>query len=290
MILKFLEVAGKIILTLVLMVILLAVSTVPLIVIGMLLGGPMGVDQFLDQPLVESAFLIISSLMTIIAVLLMYYIFDRKRGLSLGWVQNNRWRAGLEGSVWGICFITASFLAIWLFGGINVVGIDLGREVLQGILSAVVLFILVAIGEELLCRGYWYGLIHRYFGALMAIIATSVLFAALHLYNDHILQSPVPVINLLLAGLLFGVAREVTNGLWVPIGIHFTWNLFQGHIFGFAVSGLDIPGSVIRIETTGHHLISGGGFGAEGSLLTGALIIAFTILIFWWYGKRGKTI
>jgi uncharacterized protein len=195
-------------------------------------------------------------------------------------------RKSLAGSAWGIAFISTSFLVIWLAGGIRLQGVGLEREVWQGLFYALLLFALVALSEELLCRGYWYGLIHRYYGPLSAILVTSFLFAALHLFNDHILQNPLPVINLFLAGVLFGVAREVTGGLWVPIGIHFTWNLFQGNVYGFAVSGNQLHPSLLRIETAGHPLISGAGFGAEGSILTGLMIIFFTVLIYRRYAGR----
>ncbi|EEG78980.1 CPBP family intramembrane glutamic endopeptidase [Dethiobacter alkaliphilus] len=276
---KILVITGKIVLTVVVVFVLTFVAVMVLGLLGSVLSGQMDPAQFVQLPLVNRLLLIISTAVNIGAVLIMYYLFERKRGWSLGWRQRERWRLGKEGAIWGIGIMTAAFMVIWALGGLQVTGFTLESGVIDALLFSVVLFAVVAVGEELLCRGYWYGLIKNDFGSQAAIVGTSVVFAALHLMNSNVLQSPVPFINLLLAGVLLGVAREVTGGLWVPMGIHFTWNLFQGNIFGFAVSGLQIEHSVIQIETAGSQLLSGGGFGAEGSLVTTAILVAFTLVI-----------
>lgn len=282
MLAKLLTILGKVVLTIVFIAILNIVGVVLIMEISSAITG-LHRSQMINQTFISRLILILTTLANIGAVWVMYYFFERRQGLFLGWSQKKRWQSCLEGSLWGIFIMTLSFLCIWYYDGLYIVGFSLGKNVIAGLLFAVLLFALVAIGEEMLCRGYWYGLIERSFGPMTAVIATSILFATLHLTNPNVLQSPIPVINLLLGGLLLGVSRKVTQGLWVPIGVHFTWNLFQGNVFGFAVSGLQIQDSVIRIHTTGHPLISGGGFGAEGSVITGAVLVFFTFSILWWY-------
>ena len=278
MLAKLLTIVGKCVLTIFFIFAFNIVGVTLILVVSSALTG-----QSINQALFSQLVFINASLANIGAVLIMYYFFERRRGLFLGWSQNNQWKSCLAGSIWGILIMTLSFLCIWLFGGLYIVGFSLEKNVIDGLLFAVLLFALVAIGEEILCRGYWFGLIKQSFGPFIAIVASSFIFAALHLSNPSVLQSPIPVINLLLGGLLLGVGREVTKGLWMPIGMHFTWNLFQGHIFGFAVSGLDIQNSIIRIQTTGNTWISGGKFGAEGSLLTGFVLVFVTLIILWRY-------
>ena len=281
-------IVGKILMTVVVIFTLLFLGMTALILLGSVWFGGLDVNHFLQLPWMNRAILVLSPSASIAAAMLMYFLFEGKRRWSLGWRQENRWQAALEGAYWGMIMMSISFLVIWLFGGIRVISFIMGPGVIEGLLLAVFVFALVAVGEELLCRGYWYGLIRKDLGPKPAILGTSVVFAGLHLLNSSVLQSPVPLVNLVLAGVLLGVSREVTGGLWLPIGIHFTWNLFQGNIFGFAVSGLHIESSVLQIETVGPHLISGGSFGAEGSLVTTVLLVLFTFIIAWWYQKRSS--
>lgn len=281
-----LMILGKIMLTAMVILGLVFLGMTALILVGFVLFRGMDANQFLPLPSMTRSMLFLSSSVNIVAVIMMYFMFERKQRWSLGWQQQHRLKAGLEGAGWGIFMITVTFFIIWLFGGIQITGFTLDQSVFEGLFFAIIVFALVAVGEELLCRGYWYGLIRKDFGPIAAIIVTSVVFASLHLFNENILQNTVPLINLILAGVLFGVSREVTGGLWVPIGIHFTWNLFQGNIYGFAVSGLPMESSIIRIEAVGSELISGGGFGAEGSMITTVILLIFTFFIARWYQKH----
>lgn len=222
----------------------------------------------------------------ILAVLITYLLFDKKRGLYLGWKQKRWWQLALQGCLWGIAFVSTSFLIVWAIQGIVITDISFNMNILKSMIYPFILFIGVAISEEYLSRGYLHGLIKRDFGAKASIIVNSLLFALLHITNPGILQSPLPLINLMLAGILFGVAREATGGLWLPIGIHFTWNFFMGNIYGIAVSGMDIGSSVITSAPKGHPIIAGGDFGLEGSIITSIVLIVYTIVIWKFYHNK----
>jgi membrane protease YdiL (CAAX protease family) len=271
---NILEIVGKILLA---------------IVISFLLAAMISITfswLFHDILWVTKSLPFIQNICFIVAVVLMYVWFERKRGWHLGWIQNSKWKSWFAGSVWGIIMITSAFLVIWLLGGLKIVGVSFDLNIIQSLVYSIFFFLLVAINEELMSRGYLQGLIRRHFGAATGVVATSLLFAAMHLMNENVLEGFVPLINLFLAGMMFGIAREVTGGLWLPIGIHFTWNLFQGSLFGFHVSGMNIQESIIHIEVVGNGLISGGEFGAEGSLITSLVLIISTIMIWFWYRKQ----
>ncbi|MNI53538.1 CAAX amino terminal protease self- immunity [compost metagenome] len=152
------------------------------------------------------------------------------------------------------------------------------KELFWGLL----LFIGVAMGEELFTRGYLQGLVRVRFGAAVAICASTLVFMLMHSFNPGMWSTPLPPVNLLLVGILFGVAREVSGGLWMPIGFHLSWNFFQGNVFGFLVSGTELE-SVVRIETAGSSYLSGGDFGAEGSFMTTVVLIVGIVLIYTYY-------
>lgn len=205
-------------------------------------------------------------------VLVSYAIFERRKAWALGLHTRGLGRRFSEGFAAGALLITISCAGIWLLGGINIQTGSwtpgLGLELLSGFL----LFIGVAVNEELFARGYLQGLVKAQFGGRAAVAVSTLFFALLHSFNPGMWSSPMPFINLLLAGLLFGLSRELSGGLWMPIGLHLSWNFIQGCVFGFQVSGTPMP-SIVQAHAQGSELLSGGSFGAEGSLVTTVILL-----------------
>ncbi|MFW6022051.1 MAG: CPBP family intramembrane glutamic endopeptidase [Halanaerobiaceae bacterium] len=230
---------------------------------------------------------IVMNIALVLAVIISYKYFEDD--FNLGWKQDKSLVKFMEGSIWGIINISIPFIIVLLSGGFIIDNISFDMSVMKNLLFGILLFLMVAIGEELLARGYIMGLVKRHYGAVSAILVSSIIFSFIHILNNNVLQNPIPLITLFLSGILLGLSREVTGGLWVPIGIHFTWNLFQGNILGFEVSGEGLGPSIIEIERTGHQLISGGEFGLEGSLITAVFIILASYIHWWYYKKRSNS-
>jgi hypothetical protein len=98
----------------------------------------------------------------------------------------------------------------------------------------------------------------------------------------------VPFLNIFLAGILLGVVYVYTERLWFAISLHFTWNFFQGPVFGSQVSGTVTDGTFIQLTKTGNPLITGGDFGFEGSLLMTFMMIAIIFALGLHYHKKSK--
>ncbi len=100
----------------------------------------------------------------------------------------------------------------------------------------------------------------------------------LHFLNPNV--SIVAVVNLFITGILFGLYVIKTQNLWGACGLHAAWNFFQGNIFGFEVSGMNIDiGSLMKLELVGSDLFTGGSFGPEaGIACTIVLSVAIVIL------------
>ena len=153
------------------------------------------------------------------------------------------------------------------------------------LVAAVALSALVALFEETLFRGYALQTVADAFGRPSAIIVTGVLFGALHLVNPT--PGMAPWLKLVgcgcvaAYGMCAAIARLATGGLWLPIGMHFAWNLLEEFVFGFADSGVASNDALVRATMTGPVLLTGGAYGPEGGLVMFVLAgAAVAVLLF----------
>ena len=118
---------------------------------------------------------------------------------------------------------------------------------------------------------------------MIAWILSSIVFGLFHLDNSN--ASFVSTSNIVVGGLLLGFGYILTGELAIPIGLHITWNFFQGNVFGFPVSGNTIPLEVatfFKIDQTGPELWTGGKFGPEAGLLgLGAMLVGMILIVAW---------
>jgi hypothetical protein len=75
---------------------------------------------------------------------------------------------------------------------------------------------------------------------------------------------------------------------WLRIALHFSWNFFQGIIFGFNVS-VHVTYSLITQSRTSDNLWNGGSFGFEGSILALILQVLAIAGLWWYYSNKTKT-
>ncbi|NOQ22228.1 MAG: CPBP family intramembrane metalloprotease [Candidatus Aegiribacteria sp.] len=147
------------------------------------------------------------------------------------------------------------FIVIALLSGLEYVGITSGW-----LLFAAALFLLAA-SEEVICRGFMMDALSFRGCRLSGLLLSSLAFAMLHLSNSH--AAFAGIVNIFLAGALFGFLRLVTDGLFYPILAHWLWNLATGMVFGWNVSGHTLLPTIFR--TTDHP--PWGAFGPEESIL-----------------------
>ncbi len=199
---------------------------------------------------------------------------DRRSLMSLGFdLRGQAAKDLLAGLLYGFAVITAVFLILWATGGLTIVSVQFPIGSLLGFGA---LLVLVAVEEEAACRGYLLLNFMESMGKGWALVVSSVLFAGFHLMNPN--ASVIGLINIVIAGLFLGVYYIHRKNLWFPIGIHFTWNFFQGVIYGSPVSGL-VTGSVLTLEFSGNPYLTGGEFGFEASLVTTVVTGLATLLV-----------
>jgi len=145
--------------------------------------------------------------------------------------------------------------------------------------SAVLLTIVLAMGaagEELFFRGYGFQVLVNTLGAFATILPVGVVFALLHGGNPH--ATWFGIANTAGFGILFGYAYWRSRDLWLPIGLHFGWNLTLP-LFGVNLSGLTMNVTGHAMAWSAGRLWSGGDYGPEASVLTSAALVALCVYL-----------
>lgn len=121
-----------------------------------------------------------------------------------------------------------------------------------------------AIGEELLFRGYAFQVLAGTFGTYKVLLPLAALFALMHAGNQS--ATPLGLFNTFLWGVLLGYGLLRSGDLWLPIGLHFGWNVTTP-LFGVNLSGFTMGLTGYTVQWKASDLWSGGGYGPEGSVL-----------------------
>jgi uncharacterized protein len=185
------------------------------------------------------------------------------------------------GMLIGLASIAFAVLIAYIFGGLRFEFNDAAAPaaILSTIGISLVVFFFGAAFEEALIRGYMFQTLVRADLAWLAILLTSLIFAAGHLNNPN--AEIFSTLNTALAGIWLGLAYLKTRTLWLVFGLHLAWNWFQGAFFGIEVSGLTelAAAPLLKELDSGPAWITGGEYGIEGGLACTVALIASTALI-----------
>jgi CAAX protease family protein len=189
------------------------------------------------------------------------------------------------GLVLGFAALSLLMLLIYLFHGVY-----LGNTVLHGAAAwryaAVwgIAFVLVAIVEEFLFRGYSLYTLASGIGFWPAGVLLCLLFGALHLLNggEDWLGGLATAIN----ALVFVFSLWRTGSLWFAVGLHASWDWGESFFYGVPDSGQKAVGTLFDSHFAGSKWITGGSVGPEGSVLVFVVIAFLFLAIHLLYPKR----
>jgi hypothetical protein len=181
-----------------------------------------------------------------------------------------------SGAGWGIVSIVLLLLLlrgaqVFSFGHLALHGARIWRFALfWG-----VFFLLVALFEEFLLRGYLLFTITRSLGFWPAAGIMSFAFGAIHLRNAG--EGLLGALAAALIGLFFCLTLRRTGTLWFAVGFHAAWDWGQSYLCGVADSGTIEPGHLMSPSFHGPAWLTGGSVGPEGSVLCFLLVLALWV-------------
>lgn len=204
-------------------------------------------------------------------------IYENRRVVELGLWWN---RSSAGNLVWGMVGGAASAGLVLLpplaVGAAHLVPAPANEASAGTIIFVIGLLAAGAAGEELFFRGYGFQVMLRSLGAYATVLPVGIAFALLHSNNPN--ASWPGIANTAGFGILFGYAYLRSRDLWLPIGLHFGWNL-TFPLFGAYLSGLRIGMTGYELSWTAGKIWSGGDYGPEASVLTsGVLPLLFVFL------------
>ena len=204
---------------------------------------------------------------------------DKEPAETMGLERRRVWRDALLGAGLGVMTMLSLGGFLLAFGWTSLV---LGTASVTTVLVQAVALLPLAAAEEVAFRGYLQRAVAGWRGPMLGVLVSSVLFALFHGLNPNL--GMLGLANIFLAGVVFGLAVEWTGTLWLATAYHFVWNLVQGPILGFPVSGTAWEG-LLALQPGGPSLWSGGAFGPEGGLLA-TLVLLASLLPLWAVSRR----
>jgi membrane protease YdiL (CAAX protease family) len=166
--------------------------------------------------------------------------------------------AGVQAAVFGIMAMAGWYT-------VSAVTVDVGSLVTMTVLA-----LCVAFWEEWAFRSVLLRLPEKALGSWWALVLSAVVFGLIHAPNAN--ATPMTLVGITVAGgLVLGGGFLLTRSLWLPIGIHTGWNLFQNSVFGASSTGAGAISEtpLLRGHVNGPHLWTGN----PGDLESGLVLI-----------------
>jgi len=260
-------------------VVVMVVATVLAATFDVILGR--GFEEQLSLGVIIESELAVALAVLVASIVLRRYL-DRRSVASLGLAARGPWvRLFCIGVLLGAGMQAVANAILWVSGSAHVTGHATLASSLQLIVAAIAVLLPAAFVEEMSFRGYILQNLWEDWGLVPAIVVSSIGFAALHISNPHSReQLSLTATGLIIFALWACMSLVWTKSLWLALGAHMAWNLFEGPIFGLPLSGLSMPvPTVLRQSVNGPQWLTGGSFGPEAGVISFvALIVGLLVL------------
>ncbi|MGZ5133846.1 MAG: CPBP family intramembrane glutamic endopeptidase [Flavitalea sp.] len=223
-----------------------------------------------------------SFLVSVMLVLLFRKLIDRKDISSLGFAYKKHIPDAAVGFLLPVSMLGLVSLVLFFTNNLEWTDISFNTG---DFLNGVFLMTMIAVGEEMVFRGYILNNLMESMNRWLALTISSALFALMHSNNPGI--DIIAMVNLFVGGFLLGINYIFTRNLWFSIFLHTAWNFLQGPVLGFPVSGVNLP-SILHPQLKGNTLLTGGVFGLEASLLTGVVLLITLFILYLVYQQKSE--
>lgn len=230
-----------------------------------------------NMPLLN-LFSLFGTLATIVVVIFYCCKIEKRRLFTLGFARKCAFKEYIYGLIVGLLMFSATYGIMLLSGEVESNGFDTDISV-KMVLLYLLGFIIQGASEEILLRGYFFVSCAANTNVTVSILASSALFAAMHISNPGF--SLLAFINLFLFGVFASLYFLRRGSIWGICALHTIWNFAQGNIFGCSVSGMPLEDTLLLTRTNSGMVWSGGEFGPEGGVaVTIIYVIGIAVLTF----------
>lgn len=210
------------------------------------------------------------------------HYLDKRPIATIGFMFNSRWmKEYFLGILIGLISVSILFFLELSMGHIEISLNNITFSLLKNIfVFAMLTTVFQSAFEELLFRGYIFQNFIEGTNAFIAAAAISVLFGLGHLFTPN--SSWMAALNLTAFGALLALGYICTKSLWLPSGLHFSWNFCMRNIFSLPVSGSQSASSLFVVEQRGPAWMTGGDYGPEAGIPALIILIIACLFIYRW--------
>lgn len=182
-----------------------------------------------------------------------------------------------QGCFFGLIEICALIGAIAAFGGYSFgTFAEHGSEIARWGLLWGGFFVVVALCEEFLFRGYALYTLADGIGFWPAAVLLACSFGAVHRKNMG--ENWVGLVGIFFVGLFWSFTLKRTGSLWFAVGMHAAFDFGQTFLFSVPDSGLVFPGHLSNATLHGPRWLTGGTPGPEASVIDFLILLIFFFL------------
>jgi len=147
------------------------------------------------------------------------------------------------------------------------------------LITGIIASVSAPINEEIFFRGTLFRHLEQYAGSWLALLTSGLIFGFGHSWRPYATWHS----SLFLAidvGFLCAGLYMLTRSLWVPMGMHFAWNVCEELIYGLPNSGGAPRVSLLHAVVQGPAWLTGGNFGPEASIITFVICLLLNAVVF----------